>query len=304
LSLLVANGLEVSDPDLFLNFLKQQNYYRLRGYFHPFLAETDGKVTSKFKPQSTAQTIIELVEFDRMLRSLLFEALAVFETQFRSVLTYHAGEASPHAHVNGIGLAAGYKTVRKKATESDHEKWLIGYRESLRRHKDNDIVVKHNTFRDGKFPIWAAVELLDFGKISRLFGGLNEPIATAIAAEFGGGVKFIKGAVQSLNDLRNHVAHQSRLWNFHYLHNPPASQSKLPSELLHLHRLEDHEQHKLFTRLSLLLWLDRENRFGLNLRKRLFDLLQTLPKSEYIKLSSMGYSSAFQSSNLWSGFSH
>ena len=45
LSLLVTNGLKVSDPDLFLNFLKQQNYYRLRGYFHPFLAEVDGKAT-------------------------------------------------------------------------------------------------------------------------------------------------------------------------------------------------------------------------------------------------------------------
>jgi len=74
LSLLMTNGLEVSDPDVFLIFLKQQNYYRFRGYFHPFLAEIDGKVTNQFKPQSTDQTIIELVEFDRMLRSLLFEA--------------------------------------------------------------------------------------------------------------------------------------------------------------------------------------------------------------------------------------
>jgi len=74
LALLVTNGLKVSDPDVFLIFLKQQNYYRLRGYFHPFLAEVDGKATEQFKPQSAAQTIIELVEFDRMLRSLLFEA--------------------------------------------------------------------------------------------------------------------------------------------------------------------------------------------------------------------------------------
>jgi hypothetical protein len=72
---------------------------------------------------------------------------------------------------------------------------------------------------------------------------------------------------------------------------------------MHLHGLKDYERSKLFTRLSVLLWLDGENRFGLNLRKRLFDLLRTLPKSEYIKLSSMGYSSCFQSSNLWRGFS-
>jgi abortive infection bacteriophage resistance protein len=219
-------------------------------------------------------------------------------------LAYHAGEASPHAHVDGIGLSPDFKTAQKESVGSAHEKWLIGYRGSLRRHRENDIVVKHDTFEDGKFPIWAAVELLDFGNISRLFAGLDEPVATAVANEFGGGARFMKGVVQSLNNLRNHVAHQSRLWNFHYPQNPPSRQALLPDDLMHLHDLKDYERSKLFTRLSVLLWLDGENRFGLGLKARLFDLLRTLPDSEYIKLSSMGYSSAFQSSNLWSGFSH
>jgi hypothetical protein len=148
------------------------------------------------------------------------------------------------------------------------------------------------------------VELLDFGNISRLFAGLDEPVATAVANESGGGAIFMKGAVQCLNNLRNHVAHQSRLWNFHCPRNPPSRQALLPDDLMHLHDLNDYERSKLFTRLSVLLWLDGENRFGLDLRPRLFDLLRTLPKSEYIKLSSMGYSSGCQSSNLWSGFSH
>jgi len=56
-------------------------------------------------------------------------------------------------------------------------------------------VVKHDTLEDGKFPIWAAVELLDFGNISRLFAGLDEPVATAVANEFGGGARFMKGVV-------------------------------------------------------------------------------------------------------------
>jgi abortive infection bacteriophage resistance protein len=94
-------------------------------------------------------------------------------------------------------------------------------------------VVKHDTFEDGKFPIWAAVELLDFGNISRLFAGLDEPVATAVANEFGGGARFMKGVVQSLNNLRNHVAHQSRLWNFYYPQNPPSRQALLPDDLMH-----------------------------------------------------------------------
>jgi len=124
------------------------------------------------------------------------------------------------------------------------------------------------------------------------------------ANDFGGWARFMKVVVRYLNSLRNHVTRQSRLWNFSYRQNPPSSQALLPDDLMHLNDLKYYERCKLFTRFSVLLWLDGENRFGLNLRKRLFDLLQTLPKSEYIKLSSMGYSGAFQSSNLWSGFSH
>jgi len=73
---------------------------------------------------------------------------------------------------------------------------------------------------------------------------------------------------------------------------------------MHLHDLEDYERSKLFTRLSVLIWLDGENKFNLDLKSRLFALLHTLTESEYMKFSSMGYSSTFQSSNLWSGFSH
>ena len=167
-------------------------------------------------------------------------------------------------------------------------------------------MVKHDTLEDGKFPIWAAVELLDFGNISRLSAGLDDPVATEVANEFGGGGEIHEGCgvVQSPNNLRNHVAHQSRLWNFHYPQNPPSPQALLPDELMHLHDLEDYERSKLFTRLSVLIWLDGENKFNLDLKSRLFALLHTLTESEYIKFSSMSYSSTFQSSNLWSGFSH
>ncbi|WP_091849909.1 Abi family protein [Candidatus Aquiluna sp. UB-MaderosW2red] len=144
-----------------------------------------------------------------------------------------------------MGLSPNFKTAQKDSVGSAHEKWLIGYRGSLRRHRENDIVVKHDTFEDGKFPIWAAVELLDFGNISRLFAGLDEPVATAVANEFGGGARFMKGVVQSLNNLRNHVAHQSRLWNFHYPQNPPSRQALLPKDLRHLQGLKDYERRKL-----------------------------------------------------------
>jgi len=82
-------------------------------------------------------------------------------------------------------------------------------------------------------------------------------------------------------------------------------QQPLLDDIMHPHpAVKDYEHSKLFTGLSVLLWLDGEIRFGLDLKARLIALLHTLSESEYIKFSLMGYSSAFQSSRLWSGFSH
>lgn len=191
--LLAENGLIVTDLSAFSGFLQKQNYYRLRGYFHPFLVETNGVTSNRIKPYSSDRLIMELVEFDRQLRSLLFEVLAVFETQFRSVLAYYVGEENPYAHHDGSGLSLEFTNAAKRDKKSDHEKWFDGYQYFLTRHRQNDIVIKYNTHHGGKLPIWSAVELIDFGSLSRLFGGLSEPSATNIANEFGSGGRFMSG---------------------------------------------------------------------------------------------------------------
>lgn len=243
-----------------------------------------------------------MVEFDRKLRNLLFEALAIFETQFRSILAYYAGKVSPYIHINGQGLSTEFKMPRANGDSSEHEEWIRDYQKSLEKHQGNDIVRHHNKIYQGVLPIWAAVEILELGKISKLFRVLDEPIATLVAKEFQTGAIFLKGAVAALNDLRNQVAHHSRVWNFHFPVNPPARASKLPPDLLHLSEISDYKRHKLFARLSVLLWLDSCNSFGIDFRTRLFELLDDIPKSRSITFQSMGYTNEFSKSPLWADF--
>lgn len=303
INLLLDRKLEIADPGTFKVFIKNHNYYRLRGYFHPFLTEDTIDVqASVFKPGSTSQVIEELVDFDRTLRNLLFEALAVFETRFRASLAYHAGAMNPYIHLDGPGTTADFKKSQTGDGPSAHETWLNGYWSTLDKHRKNDIVRWHLERYQGRIPIWAAVELLDFGKISKLYRGMEEDLATKIADDFGGGAVFVKGLAATLNDLRNHVAHQSRLWNFHYPVAPVARRNKLPELLLHLADLTDYERHKLFTRLSLMLFLDTNNDFGINFSARLLEQLHKLPHSEYLSQRSMGFAEPFKNSVLWSRY--
>lgn len=300
-ALLEKRGLEISISLDLSQFLKDHNYYRLRGYFHPFLeTETDISSSGKFSAGTTGQVIKDLVEFDRRLRNLLFEALAVFETRFRASLAYHAGKVNPFIHLEGPGTVAEFDAHSEQGSgESQRDLWVKGYNSTLEKHKKNDIVRWHIDRYDGRIPIWAAVELLDFGKISKLYRSLEECVASQIASDFGGGAIFVKSMVATLNDLRNHVAHHSRIWNFHYPVAPIANYSKLPTKLHHLASLSDYERHKLFTRLSLLMFLDSERDFAINFTNRLLDILLALPRSDSLSPMSMGMADGFRQSELW-----
>lgn len=296
--LLMSRGLEVDNVDGFIDFLSKHNYYHLAGYLHPFLSQAEGVVSEQFKPGTNSKTIQDLVEFDRQLRSLLFDALAVFETRFRGSLAYHVGRRNPFLHIEGTGFI---KEFLDGGEESPYNEWLRGYEAAVQKHKGNELVSWQEEFNDERLPIWAAVEILDFGKVSRLYRGLDEELASKIGLDFAGKAVFLKGAVASLNNLRNHVAHHGRIWNFHFAINPTLRATKLPTELLHLSQQISYAKNKLFTRLSLLLWFDKNKSFDIDFSNRLFALLRELPGSPSLSLQAMGYSEVFGESGVWAG---
>lgn len=299
---LKKRGLYISDETNFGLFLLNNNYYRVSGYFNPFLIEAEGEIQTYFKPGTSEIQIMQLFEFDRTLRNFLFEVLAIFETKFRSRLAYHAGEISPYVHLTGKGLAIESTSIRDGATESRFAEWTLGYEKALSDNAKNAIVLKHIEKYDGKLPIWAAVEILDLGKISSLFRMLEEPIAALVSKDFNLGASMFKSLVATLNDLRNQVAHQSRIWNLHYPMTPKTYKTKRFDELHHLALIQDYQRHKLFTRLSLLLWIEKTNSFNIDFKNRLFNLLRDLPQSDSLSYSSMGWSDEFLDSTLWIDF--
>lgn len=299
LELLRSRGLKVTNENIFMSFLQRNNYYRLRGYFHPFLSGVNPGEQSYFKSGASDQDIIEIVEFDRKLRNLLFEALAIFETQFRASVAYYAGRTDPYVHLNGIGLDIDFRTNPVQGELTGHQLWLNNFEATITKLNSNEIVISHRANEGGLIPIWAAVELMDFGNISRLFRGLDERIATKVASDFHSRASFLKGAVACLNDLRNHVAHHQRIWNNHYPINPPSGKEKLPIDLKYLHTISDYDRHKVFTRLSLLLWLNADDKFCVALKTRLVALLSEFPKNPYIGLSQMGFPEDWKRLELW-----
>lgn len=71
---------------------------------------------------------------------------------------------------------------------------------------------------NGCLPVWVAIEVWDFGLLSRLFEGMQFADKNRIAAKYGlnDGEQLAKW-LKSLNFVRNVSAHHSRLWNINVL---------------------------------------------------------------------------------------
>lgn len=299
IALLKNRGLIIEDDSLALTVLQRQNYYRLRGYFHVFLSPSDlEKDSARFRPGVNLTEVLGLVQFDRKLRALLFEALSQFEINLRTSFAYHGGAVDPEIHLNGNGLDPEFLNLNFLGNQ-DHNSWVEEYKRRVKRHQAEEFVEWHFSQYRGVMPIWVAVEILDFGSISKLLRSTSQALAHQIASQFECTPSHFKSWVASLNDLRNAVAHQTRLWNRTFAVNPKTKVKQLPLELVHLADFEDYDKHKIYSRLLLLLWLDKGGRLDIDFRARLLSLIDGFPKSEYVSLAQMGFPSGWVDNALW-----
>lgn len=70
----------------------------------------------------------------------------------------------------------------------------------------------------GRLPIWVAIEIWDFGMLSKLYAGMQFKHREQIAAKYGANnSKDFTGWLRGLNFIRNVSAYHSRLWNINVL---------------------------------------------------------------------------------------
>lgn len=203
-----GRGLVVEDRHFAIHCLSEANYYRLRGYWLVF--EKDGR----FLDGTCFEDIWEIYELDRELRLWMWKAIAPIEVKLRTQFAYQAANfIGPGAH-----LDAGAFQSSGRAGQA-----LAGYRrERDRAYKRKVPCVVHNMDKYGELPIWAAVEVMTFGTLSKLYGSLGfrgegasegKRAAAAIADSFGISHHYMKSWIHHLVTVRNIVAHHDRLYN-------------------------------------------------------------------------------------------
>lgn len=203
--LLESRGMDVGDRDAALSQLQRVNYYRLSGYWYPFRKLEAGVRVDEFYAGTTLSDVVKLYEFDASLRAMTFSSLATIELVMRALLGHELGRIHECVHLEPSLLNA-------RARGEPYRLWRQKYERSLAESHE-DFVGHHRNLYGGRLPIWAAVELLDWGGLTKLYGFSPRPVQDAVAECFRLRAPQLESWLKSLNIVRNVCAHHGRLFN-------------------------------------------------------------------------------------------
>jgi abortive infection bacteriophage resistance protein len=207
-SRLIDRGLVCNDPGRLEKYLANIGYYRLSAYWHPFELPANGNSRNHhFQPDTSFEKILNLYIFDRKLRLLVMEAIERIEvavrTRWASALAMRHGS---HAHMMSC-------LFRDKARHSSD---LDKIAAELGKSSEPFVVHYRKQYDEPSLPpIWAIVETMTLGTLSRWFKNTCETeakkeVAQALAMP---NIEVLEQVLHTLTPIRNICAHHGRLWN-------------------------------------------------------------------------------------------
>ena len=207
----IDGGMTISDVESVKKTLTEIGYYRLRGYsFHLY-----DKATKKYKTGTSFNDVLNLYNFDAEISSLVLAFTSKIEIALRvrfceAMLTTKDSMAYLDAsHANEKSIF--WKNISSISSEI---------------HRSKDVFIEHNyKNHDGLVPMWAAVEIMSFGTLSKYIKNLNssQPIYKNLASHYTyvsskGNVVIpsmdkLTSWIHSVVVLRNICAHNARIFN-------------------------------------------------------------------------------------------
>ncbi len=201
---LEIRGLQIPDRQSAEAFLGHINYYRFAGFCLAFQdAQRD------FLDNTTFADIKFAHQFDTVLRDLFTEALELIEVDIRTLTAYTFGKLyGPFGHTKAANF---HQRFDFRVAHSD---WIQKLHDESKR--SSELFVKHFRRKYSEFPdlpIWTATEVMSFGGLSRMIGGMKKGDRKRIANEYQLSPKVLSSVTHHLAYVRNLCAHHCRLWD-------------------------------------------------------------------------------------------
>ena len=309
LALLKSRGLEVADDKAAIECLHRNGYYRLSAYWYPFRTlitalDANGNPSQtrsdQFLPGSTFEAARELYLFDKRLKLILLDALETAEIAVRADIALKLGAADAFAHLDPNYFRPSFTTNLSARGNTRYDEWLDKFNGAVGRSKDE--FVRHHQSKYGaqaSLPIWIAIELWDFGQLSTFYSGLDTKHCVAVATRFGiPNWRVLESWLQSLNYVRNIIAHHGRLWNSALVIRPsPPKRGTIPSFDVLL------SDSTLNTRIYFICCILAHMSHAVNAQtpwpQQLKAVMNSFPSIPYASKSDMGFPTDWQTHAFW-----
>ena len=306
--LLALRGLDVGREGDAVRALKRIGYYRLSAYTYPmraFTTDDAGNVhrSDDFVAGACLSDAVALHDFDHRLRRTLLPAIQSLEVALRTKVGYHLGKHGPLAHLDRSGLDP--QRCNEVSRGPDHpgtkyDTWRSEYDSLQRKAGREDYVVHFVTKYDGDVPVWAATEFMTMGCLIGLYRMMQPKDARRIAEEVGvKNQQVLFGWLKALNVLRNHCAHNARIWNRSTVYPPDKINRRMVGQ--ELHHLVSADTNKVYFLTAVLAYLlrhvDPDSRFASDLRTTMGKFPSVLG---WTPESTMGFVEGWLNQALWS----
>jgi abortive infection bacteriophage resistance protein len=288
--LLLDRGLICNDRLRLERYISSIGYYRLSAYCLPFEQKSSNETRNhQFIPNTDFDQILDLYIFDRQLRLLVMEAIERIEVALRSLWSSALAldAKNSHAYLEPSFFKCSRQHIRSlakidQAFENSHEVFIAHY--------------KKNYTTPQLPPIWAVVETMTLGALSRWFENTNSSNAKkTIAKAFNmPTVDVAEKVFHALTPVRNVCAHHSRLWNRRFVLSLPHikrfSASLVPQNSKH------HQEHYLYNYLVIMAILMDAINPESSWKSRLITLLITVATNQQ---KAMGFPVGWQYFPIW-----
>jgi abortive infection bacteriophage resistance protein len=210
IDILEKRGLTIRDKDFARDFLLKNNYYRISGYS---LTLRNHDV---FYSGTSFENIVDIYNFDRIIRNILAKYLEIIEVSIKSIYAYKFSEKYG---------GDGYLSSNNFTDVNEYLNLIAKINEQKNKRIAHEAFIKHFVEELKKpMPMWVIVDLLTFSDISILYNISEESLKVSIAKLYGlnmnNGVNILKEYLHELTILRNFCAHGSRLFNRLFVRKP------------------------------------------------------------------------------------
>lgn len=267
------------------HFLANISYYRLKGYWWEM---QDDKINHHFASGSYFEDVIDLYNFDRHFRLIVFNAIERIEIALRTKMIYHL------SLTHGAEWYLNSQLFPNKKYFSDFQSKI----HSELSDSSEEFIVKHYENHPNDNPeSWKALEVLTLGSLSKLYRNLNHqlPEKNQVAKEFGlYNQKYLSSWLITITLVRNIIAHHGRLWNRVIINKYDWPDKSIAPILSYIP--DNYQRRKVFPILSAILYLNNFISPGHHIKTELLSLFEEFRQ---VPLYKMGFPKGWEKQPIW-----